>query len=100
MVGRLVEDGRRLHHLDHEGGAAGGQIVARADAAEQAVDDADMRGFGRHEAAHLGENGDQRVLAQKGGFARHVGAGDQPQPALSLGDRSQSLGTKPRAVAA
>ena len=33
--------------------------------------------LGRHEAAGLGEYGDQRVLAQEGRFARHVGAGDQ-----------------------
>jgi hypothetical protein len=39
-------------------------------------------GFGGgHERAHLGEDGDQRVLAQKRALAGHVGAGEQPQPA-------------------
>ena len=33
---RLVEDRRRLHHLDHEGRTAAREIVGRADAAEQA----------------------------------------------------------------
>ena len=47
--GRLIEDGGGLHHLDHEGGAAARQIVCRADAAEQPVHHADMRGFRRHE---------------------------------------------------
>ena len=34
----------------------------------------------RHEGAHLRQHGDQRVLAQEGRLARHVGAGDQRQP--------------------
>ena len=42
-AGRLVQDRRGLDHLDHEGGAAARQIVGGADAAEQAVDDADLR---------------------------------------------------------
>ena len=36
---------------------------------------------GGDEAAGLGEQHDQRVLAQEGRLAAHVGAGDQPQPA-------------------
>ena len=39
---RLVEDRRGLDHLDHEGRAAAREIVGGADAAEQAVDDADV----------------------------------------------------------
>ena len=51
--------------------------------------------FRRHEGAHLRQDGDQRVLAQEGRFAGHVGTGDQPQPARCLRrTRSQSLGTK------
>ena len=75
---RLIEDRRRLHHLDHEGAAPRRQIVARADTGEEPVDDADMRRFGGDEAAHLRQQRDDSVLAQKGGFARHVGAGEQP----------------------
>ena len=74
----LIEDRRGLDHLDHEGRMAARQIVGGADAREQPVDHADMGGARRHEAAHLGEHGDQRVLAQERRFARHVRAGDQP----------------------
>ena len=88
----LVEDRRRLHHLHHEGGAARRQIVARADAAEQPVHDADMGRFGGHETAHLGQDGDQRILAQEGGFARHVGTGDQPQPPFGVGRQVAVVG--------
>ena len=100
----LVEDDQRprpawlriaagLDHLDHEGRAAARQIVGGADAAEQPVDDADMRALGRHEGADLREDGDQRVLPQEGALAGHVGAGQQPQP-LARPPRSQSLATK------
>ena len=34
---------------------------------------------GRNEGAHLREYGDNRVLAQKGRLARHVGTGQEPQ---------------------
>ena len=78
---RLVEDGGGLDHLDHEGRAAAGEIVGRADPAEQAVDDADPRRFRRHIGADLGEDGDERVLAEEGRLAGHVGAGDQPDVA-------------------
>src|SRR5262249_52963304 len=37
-----------------------------------------MRPPGGNEAAHLREDRDQRVLPQKGGFAGHVGAGEEP----------------------
>ena len=97
---RLIEDRRRLHHLDHEGRAPARQIVGGADAAEQAIDDADMRALRRHERAHLREDRDQRVLAQEGRFAGHVGTGDEPQASARLrGDRSQSLGTNGPACA-
>jgi hypothetical protein len=42
-VGRVVEDVRGLGHLDHEGRRAAREVVARADAREDAVDDADRR---------------------------------------------------------
>jgi len=78
----LIEDSGGFHHLDHEGGASGGQIVAGADAAEQPVHHADMGAVGGHEGAHLRQDCDQRVLAQERRFARHVRAGHQPHPAL------------------
>ncbi len=82
---RLVEDRRGLDHFDHEGRASARQIVGRADPAEQAVDDADMGRRGRNVRTHLGEDGDQGVLAQEGALARHVGTGHQPQ-ALRLAE--------------
>ena len=66
----LVQDCRGLDHLHHEGGTATRQIVRRADAREQAVDDADPRPARRHEAADLRQQRDQRVLAQEGRFCR------------------------------
>ena len=50
-LGRLIEDRGGLDHLDHEGRAAAGEIVGGADAAEQAIDDADMGASRRHERA-------------------------------------------------
>ena len=98
---RLIEDGGGLHHLDHEGGAPARQIVGGADAREQPVDHADARELRRHERAHLGEDGDQRVLAQEGRFAGHVGAGDQPDAAGRLAFRRREIavvGDEGRAV--
>src|SRR5262249_60830151 len=53
----------------------------RPAARNQPVDDAVLRVFGRPEAAHLRENGDQRVLPQEGRFPRHVRAGEEPDAA-------------------
>ena len=78
---RLVQDRRRLDHLDHEGRAAAREVVGRADPGEQAVDDADPRLAGRDEGADLGEDGEQRVLAQEGRLAAHVRAGDEEHAA-------------------
>src|SRR3546814_3394073 len=38
---RLIEDGRRLHHFYHEGGAPARQVVGGPHPAEQPFDDAD-----------------------------------------------------------
>ena len=59
----------------------------------------------RHETARLRQYRDQRILAQEGGFAGHVGAGHQPEPALGhwAKDRShwaQSRAHSPRPSAA
>ena len=91
----LVEDRRGLDHLDHEGRAAARQIVGGADPAEQAVDDADPGRARRHEGAHLRQDRDQRVLAQKGALAGHVGAGDEPDPVIAqdavIGDEAAAV---------
>ena len=78
----MVQDVRHLRHLHHEGGLSGAQVVAGADAGEDAVHHADV-GVGRgDEAAHLGHQDDQRHLAHIRGLARHVGAGDDGHPVL------------------
>ena len=81
-----VEDRGGLDHLDHEGRAAAREIVGRADAAaEQPVDHAEMHGLRRDRRAGLREHGDERVLAQEGRLARHVGAGhDQDTRAAAI----------------
>ena len=72
-----VQDRRRLRHLHHEGGAPARQVIRRADSGEQPVHQADPRGFRRDEEAGLGEDHEQRVLPQEGGFAGHVRPGQQ-----------------------
>ena len=76
-VGRVVEDVGRLGHLDHERRLPGVQLVARADAGEEAVGQADRRALGRHVAADLRQQRDQRDLADVGALAGHVRAGDE-----------------------
>ena len=78
----LMQDRGGLGHLHHEGGAAARQIVRRADTAEQPVHHADGGGFGGDRQAGLRQHDDQRVLAQEGGLAGHVGAGEQQDALL------------------
>ena len=47
----VVQDVGRLDHLHHEGGLPGVDLVLRADAGEDAVDQPDARRLGRHEAS-------------------------------------------------
>ena len=78
-VGRVVEDGGGLVHLDHEGGLSAREVVARADTGENAVDQSDL-GFSRgNEAAGLGEEDKEGDLADVGAFAGHVGAGEDDE---------------------
>ena len=58
------------------------EIIARAHPAKQTIDNADMRGFRRNKTAHLRQDRDQSILAQEGGFTRHVRAREQPQGSL------------------
>ena len=78
--GRLGQDGGGLDHLGHEGRPAPGQVVARPDPAEQAVDHAQLQASGGNRAPRLGEHRQQGVLSQEGRLARHVRAGDDGQP--------------------
>lgn len=90
-VRRLIEDRRRLDHLDHEGRPPAGEIVRSADAREEPVDHADMRGGRGHEGSRLGHDRDQRVLAQEGRLAAHVGPGEEPDRAALLAVRRRKI---------
>ena len=80
-LGGAVQDGGGLGHLDHEGGAPGGEVVRGADAGEDRVERAELGGVRRHEAADVGEQADERDLAHERRFAAHVGAGDHQHAA-------------------
>ena len=81
-IGGVVEDGGGFVHLDHEGGLSAREVVARADAGEDAVDEADLGGGGGDEAAGLGEKDEQGDLADVGAFAGHVGSGEDDEAGL------------------
>ncbi len=97
-----VEDGGGFDHFDHEGRAALRDVVGGPDAGKDTVDHPDMGAGGGHVAAHLRQDGDQRVLAQEGRFTAHIGAGHQPELAAVtvlgrrkvaiIGDEGAALG--------
>ena len=64
-------------HLDHECGLAAREIVAGADAREDAIDEVDARLGGRDKGAGVGEQRQQRHLPDIGALARHVRPGDE-----------------------
>ena len=74
-AGGVVEDIGGLVHLDHEGALATGEVVGRAHASEDAIDHADGGLPCGHEAAHLGQQGDETHLADDGALAGHIRAG-------------------------
>ena len=73
-----------LGHLDHEGRLAAGEVVARADTREDAVDHADARAFRGYERADLRHERDERDLTHVGRLTGHVGAGDDGGAILAL----------------
>src|SRR5579859_120447 len=75
--GGVIENGGDLGHFDEEGGTAAREIVAGADAGEDAVDDGQFGLARGNEAADLGHQDDEGGLAEVGGFAAHVGASDE-----------------------
>ena len=84
----MIQQGGHLGHLHHEGGLAGGEVVAGPDAGEYPVHHPDAGGAGRDKGAHLGHEDDQRHLTHVGGLARHIGAGNnsgQIVPAVHVG---------------
>src|SRR6266568_592659 len=73
----VIEDGRDFTHLNEKRGTPAGEIVAGADAREDAVGDGQSGLASWNEGAHLSHEDDERGLAEIGGFAAHVGAGNQ-----------------------
>ena len=88
-----VQDVGGLLHLDHERRLAAGDVVGRADAGEDAIDDRHLRLARRHERSDLRQQRDQRRLAQVGGLAAHVRAGQDRPAAGVVPFRSMSFGT-------
>ena len=75
----VVQDGGGLGHFHHEGRAPAREIVGAADAREDTIDRSDHGVRRRHVAADVREQHDERNLTHVGGFAAHVGAGDDEQ---------------------
>jgi len=74
--GRLMQDVGAFLHFDEKGRAAAGQVVARADAGEDPIHQADGSLGGGNETADLGQEHNERRLPQDGRFSRHVRPGD------------------------
>ena len=83
----VAQDVGGFAHFDHKGRAVGGQIVGRADAGENLIDGADAGGVGGDEAAGVRQQHDVGDLAHIGGFAAHIGAGNQHQAAALVQPR-------------
>ena len=67
-----MQNRARLGHLHHECRLSAREVVARADAREQAIEHPDLGVRCRHEATHVRHQRDQSDLTQDGRLARHV----------------------------
>ena len=81
-LGGVVENERGLVHLDHEGALAACDVVAGADAGEDAIDEPDLRASSGQEAANLRHEREQRGLAQIRALTGHVRTGDEDEAAF------------------
>src|SRR5665213_434483 len=70
-----MQDRACLTHLDHEGGLAAHQIVARANSSEDPVGDPDVRRSRWDKASDLRHQNDEPDLTQDRGLAGHVRPG-------------------------
>ena len=73
----VVENVGRLVHLQHERGLTPAEVIGGPDAGEDAIHQAKLGPVGRHEGTHLGHQCDEGHLAHHGGFAGHIGPGEQ-----------------------
>ena len=65
-----------LQHLQHEGGLCIGQVIGGANAGVDRINRSQAATGGGHITAHAGQQRDHGNLPHVGGFAAHVGAGD------------------------
>ena len=72
---RVVQDARRLDHLDQEGALAPREIVLGPDARQDAIDEPDGRRARGDEGADLRHDHEERGLAHEHALAAHVGPG-------------------------
>src|SRR5580704_16199852 len=89
----VMEDGGDFAHFDEERGAAAGEVIAGTDASEDAVGDGELGAVRGNEGAHLGHQDDERGLAEIGGLAAHVGAGDEKK-LLAAGFEAEIVGNE------
>ena len=73
----VVQDSGDFAHFHEKSRAPPGQIVAGADAREDAVGDGQLRLSSGNEGAHLRHQHNQRGLPEIRGLATHVGPGDE-----------------------
>ena len=88
--GGLVEDAGGFVHLHQKSALAPADVIHRPHPGEDAVGEPDHRLGGRDETAQVGQERDQRHLAQDGGLAAHVGPGDDEH--LGVGVQGDIVG--------
>ena len=92
--GGVVQNVRRLVHLDHEGRLTFGKVVARADPCKDPINHTDPRGGSREIAADLSQQGEQGNLPDVRRFTRHVWTGDYGKASPRAVERG-IIGDKP-----
>ena len=92
---RVVQDARRLDHLDQEGALAARQIVLGPDARQDAIDQPDGRRARGDEGADLRHDHEQRGLAHEHALAAHIGPGQDDDLAAG-GIEAQVIGRERR----
>src|SRR5207237_551441 len=84
--GRVIEDGRNFAHLNEESGAAASEIVAGANACEDAVGDGEFRLARRDGGAHLRHEDEQSGGAQARGVGSNGGTNVDEKLAFDFDD--------------
>ena len=80
--GRIAENVGDLVHLDHEGALTAPQVIRGAHAGKDPVCDTQAGLVGGDKASDLGHQDDEGDLTHVGGFAGHIGAGDDADTVL------------------